>query len=120
MRKQRKYSPQSQERMPKHYGAPLIAPQVPPMCHGQALAFGSDPHTGRGVQYCHQCGEKPLPAFGARSYSQRQDFEDEITATVERAKKAPKKAHGKATKWQDNFQVISKAMREKLEREPAA
>lgn len=116
-RRGRRYHLQTSREMPAHYGPAIIPPQAPPLCHGQALAFGSDPHTGVSVQYCATCGERPLQRFGKVEHSQRGDFEKELQAFIERASKRAKPSHGKAaSSWQQDFQVVSKAMREKLER----
>lgn len=114
-RKARRYSPQTQERIKAQYGAPIIEPQLPPVCHGQQLSFGSNPHTGMTIQYCHVCGEKPLPRHGAVRYPQRPDFEAELQEKFESTKRPPKKSHGRSMKsWQENFQVIGKELAEKI------
>lgn len=56
---------------------------------GQPLSFGSDPMTGRSLEICPTCGERPLRVVGVRHYDQRVDLTEEIENAVERASKPP-------------------------------
>ena len=113
-RKARRYCPQSREVIAAHFGPAIIPPHKPPMCHGQALSFGSDPHTGTSIQWCHVCGEKPLQRFGVVKYPQRPEFEKELAERYEQVKRKPKKVKTNNT-WQNDFKVIGKALKQKIE-----
>ena len=114
MRAERQLSPnKSLERL----GDVLVQPSAPfcPNHPGQALAFGSDPMTGRGLEYCPKCGERPMPMHGVRTYTQGGEREAEAEGFVERSKRPPKPGKGALRSWKKNFKVIGSLMARRME-----